>query len=317
MHSWEVGRWIRRQVSRARTSHTRSARGFRVGLRHETLEERVLLSPAELRIVSYNIANATSTESRGQAWARSCRRSALKRSTGSHARSMYWRSRRSRARPRPPQTSSGSSMGSTGPGRTLAAPSTGPPPAGVVSASCTTPRPSSSSRSRRWGPPAARDSPVRRSAIGSAPRAPSGPDDFYLYNGDYKAGSDSTSQSRRLMEAKAVRANADALGPGVQIIYAGDFNTYSSNEAGYQALLASGNGQASDPINRPGAWHNNAAFAGIDNQATAVTHRPGCSAGASLTASTSSSSPTHWPMARAWSTSPTLIIPSATTGRCR
>jgi hypothetical protein len=54
------------------------------------------------------------------------------------------------------------------------------------------------------------------------------------------------------VEAQQGRADADALGPGVPIIYTGDFNSESSNEAALQTLLGSGNGQAFDPINRLG-----------------------------------------------------------------
>ena len=54
------------------------------------------------------------------------------------------------------------------------------------------------------------------------PLGTSGAYDFYLYNGYYKAGNDSTSRNRRLTEALAVREDADDLGAGAQIIYAGD-----------------------------------------------------------------------------------------------
>ncbi len=94
--------------------------------------------------------------------------------------------------------------------------------------------------------------------------------DFWIYNSHYKALDDSTSANRRLDEAEAIRADADALGPGAQILYMGDFNTYTSNEAGYQFLLSPGNGQAVDPLNDPGNWHARVGFIGIDTQAPAV-----------------------------------------------
>jgi endonuclease/exonuclease/phosphatase family metal-dependent hydrolase len=98
--------------------------------------------------------------------------------------------------------------------------------------------------------------------------------DFYLYVSHYKASQGTTNESRRLVEADAIRADADALGTGVQIIYSGDFNTYTSTEPGYQELLSAGNEQAIDPLNRPGAWHNNSNFVGIDSQAPAVSPPP-------------------------------------------
>jgi endonuclease/exonuclease/phosphatase family metal-dependent hydrolase len=61
--------------------------------------------------------------------------------------------------------------------------------------------------------------------------APDGSADFYVYVGHYKAGTASTDRSRRNVEAQQVRADADALGPGVPILYTGDFNSESSNEA--------------------------------------------------------------------------------------
>ena len=90
--------------------------------------------------------------------------------------------------------------------------------------------------------------------------------DFYLYNNHYKASSTATDQARRLVEAINVRNNADALGNGEHIIYAGDFNIRSSNEDSYQELLSAGNGQAFDPISRPGNWNNNSSFRDIHTQ---------------------------------------------------
>ena len=94
--------------------------------------------------------------------------------------------------------------------------------------------------------------------------------DFYLYNSHYKATASSTSTSdeaRRNVEAQQIRQNADALGQGVHIIYTGDFNVKSSNEASIQTLLTSGNAQAFDPINRLGNWSGTASFKDIFTQA--------------------------------------------------
>ncbi len=94
--------------------------------------------------------------------------------------------------------------------------------------------------------------------------------DFYLYNSHYKSGSSATDQNRRQIEATAIRHDADALGQGVQILYVGDFNSYSSSETFYQTLLAAGNGEAFDPVNSPGTWHNNVSFKVVHSQAPAV-----------------------------------------------
>ena len=80
--------------------------------------------------------------------------------------------------------------------------------------------------------------------------------DFYLYNSHYKSGTGSTNQGRRLVEAEAIRADLDRLGDGVAAILAGDYNTRSSSEPSYQELLSVGPGQAFDPIDTPGSWHD-------------------------------------------------------------
>lgn len=85
--------------------------------------------------------------------------------------------------------------------------------------------------------------------------------DFYAYNNHYKASNTDSDEARRLVEASAVRNNADALGEGTHAIYAGDFNMYSGSEDGFQRLLSAGPGQAYDPVDRVGNWHNNASYA--------------------------------------------------------
>lgn len=89
---------------------------------------------------------------------------------------------------------------------------------------------------------------------------------FYVYNSHYKASNDSTNRSRRNVEATEIRTNADALGQGVHIIYTGDMNIYYNTEPAFQTLLSSGNGQAFDPIDRSGYWHNNSAYTDVHTQ---------------------------------------------------
>lgn len=93
---------------------------------------------------------------------------------------------------------------------------------------------------------------------------PDGSADFYIYVGHYKAGNTSSDVTARNTEATQVRANADALGANVPILYTGDFNDTGTDEAMSVTLMRAGNGQAYDPINRPGHWDYNAAFADID-----------------------------------------------------
>lgn len=90
--------------------------------------------------------------------------------------------------------------------------------------------------------------------------------DVYVYNAHWKAASDSTSRNRRLVEASATRADADALPANSNIIYLGDLNVYTSTEPAYAAMLAAGNGRAIDPLNLPGSWSGNASFKAVHTQ---------------------------------------------------
>ena len=94
--------------------------------------------------------------------------------------------------------------------------------------------------------------------------------DFFVYNSHFKAINDAPSRNRRLVEAQALRADADALGPGANVFFVGDFNMYTSNEPAYQHLLGGGDGQAFDPINRPGNWHAGSSFRDVFTQAPAI-----------------------------------------------
>ena len=94
--------------------------------------------------------------------------------------------------------------------------------------------------------------------------------DFFVYSNHYKASTGSRNQARRQVEAAALRADADALGEGTHAIYSGDFNIRSSSEASYQTLLASGPGQAFDPVDAPGNWNDSSQFKWVHTQAPAV-----------------------------------------------
>jgi hypothetical protein len=95
--------------------------------------------------------------------------------------------------------------------------------------------------------------------------------DFYVYNSHYKAGDSATDQAERELEATSIRTHAtygsDLLGEGAHVIYVGDYNMQSSTEDAYQTLISAGDGQAHDPINRPGSWSENASFADVHTQA--------------------------------------------------
>lgn len=95
-----------------------------------------------------------------------------------------------------------------------------------------------------------------------------------IYADHMKSGSGccgtGTDQARRLIEATAIRDDANALPAGWQIIVAGDFNIQSSTQGAYQELVGSltnNRGRFADPINSPGNWNNSPGFAMIHTQA--------------------------------------------------
>ncbi len=95
--------------------------------------------------------------------------------------------------------------------------------------------------------------------------------DFYVYASHYKASTGAANEAERNVEARAIRADADALGQGASVIYAGDFNFYSSSEAGFQTLTGTGNGQAFDPVNRVGSWSGSTTYKDVHTQSPATT----------------------------------------------
>jgi hypothetical protein len=95
--------------------------------------------------------------------------------------------------------------------------------------------------------------------------------DFYVYASHFKASTGSTNEAQRDVEAKAIRADADALGQGASILYTGDFNFYTSSETGFQTLTGTGNGQAFDPISRVGSWSGSTTYKDVHTQSPATT----------------------------------------------
>lgn len=102
---------------------------------------------------------------------------------------------------------------------------------------------------------------------------------FYVYNSHLKSLDTATDAGRRDVEVTAIRADADALPEGTNILYVGDFNLYRSSEPAYQRFLSAGPGQAFDPMARPGDWHSNPAFVDTFTQAPLVTPPPGMTGG--------------------------------------
>jgi len=90
-----------------------------------------------------------------------------------------------------------------------------------------------------------------------------------IYSLHLKASQGTENEIRRRDEAALLRAQLDVLPAGSLFFVCGDYNVYTSDEPAYQLLLSSSpnvNGQCFDPINRPGDWNNNSAFAAIHTQ---------------------------------------------------
>ncbi|MDX2038445.1 MAG: Calx-beta domain-containing protein [Isosphaeraceae bacterium] len=102
---------------------------------------------------------------------------------------------------------------------------------------------------------------------------------FYIYNSHFKAADDTQSKDRRTIEAQAIRADADALGQGTQILYVGDFNLYTSSEGAYQTLVSAGNGQAIDPGGTTGSWSGNNTYRAQFTQAPSSSPPSGLTGG--------------------------------------
>lgn len=90
---------------------------------------------------------------------------------------------------------------------------------------------------------------------------------FYMH----LTASNSSSDSLSRFEQTKMLKNWISARPHIQFVLAGgDLNFYTDQEVGYQTLLDMGNLKLKDPINRPGKWNNNAAFADVHTQSTRV-----------------------------------------------
>ncbi|MEE8130480.1 MAG: hypothetical protein V3T48_09340 [Vicinamibacterales bacterium] len=76
---------------------------------------------------------------------------------------------------------------------------------------------------------------------------------FYIYSSHLKASPGGPNEDERLVGVMAIRANADSLPEGTQIIFAGDMNFHDNGETGYLEFLSPGAGQAFDPL-ETGPW---------------------------------------------------------------
>jgi endonuclease/exonuclease/phosphatase family metal-dependent hydrolase len=98
------------------------------------------------------------------------------------------------------------------------------------------------------------------------PNATLGESDFYVYTIHLKSGTTGLDATIRGTEASLLRADADALGEGTNVLFVGDFNMKTSAEAAYTNLVSSGAGQVQDVADAPGDWFDNPAFKNLHSQ---------------------------------------------------
>jgi endonuclease/exonuclease/phosphatase family metal-dependent hydrolase len=85
-----------------------------------------------------------------------------------------------------------------------------------------------------------------------------------------KAGSTSSDVSSRAQETALLMSYLDQQNLNENLLVMGDFNVTSSSELAYSQLVNHGqpDNRFYDPINRPGTWNNNSAFAQWHTQST-------------------------------------------------
>jgi endonuclease/exonuclease/phosphatase family metal-dependent hydrolase len=89
---------------------------------------------------------------------------------------------------------------------------------------------------------------------------------FYVYSIHLKSGDTGADVTTRGTEAAFLRADADSLGEGTQVLFVGDFNMKTSAEAAYQNFVSAGPAQLQDVADAPGDWFDNAAFKSLHSQ---------------------------------------------------
>ncbi|MBL0926438.1 MAG: hypothetical protein IBJ11_02145 [Phycisphaerales bacterium] len=85
---------------------------------------------------------------------------------------------------------------------------------------------------------------------------------FYIYSSHLKAGTAASDYTDRNTGVSTIRSNAAALAGGRRIIFAGDYNLYSTGDAAYTTMVSAGSG-----INVPVDPLGNATWAGSGNAA--------------------------------------------------
>ncbi len=92
---------------------------------------------------------------------------------------------------------------------------------------------------------------------------------IYAYVTHLKSSQGGANQQLRLSMVEAFVNDTQQLEEDAYVLFAGDFNIYTSTEPAYLEILDQTNNIAmADPINTPGAWNNNEDFTAVHTQST-------------------------------------------------
>lgn len=97
------------------------------------------------------------------------------------------------------------------------------------------------------------------------------PVQIYIYICHLKSSQGAANELERLDMVNRFTADLATIPANSFVLFSGDLNLYSANEPAYQELVDPTNAIGlRDPINTPGDWHNNTAFAGVHTQSTRI-----------------------------------------------
>ena len=92
---------------------------------------------------------------------------------------------------------------------------------------------------------------------------------IYAYVTHLKSSQGGANQQLRLSMVEAFVNDTQQLEEDAFVLFAGDFNIYTSTEPAYLEILDQTNSIAmADPIDTPGAWNNNEDFRAVHTQST-------------------------------------------------
>ncbi len=91
---------------------------------------------------------------------------------------------------------------------------------------------------------------------------------IWFYSAHLKAGNFQEDADQRAAEAQTFKNYLTNNFRTGNMVLGGDFNFYTSSEAGCQTIMFTGNQTFRDPINRLGSWNNNSNYKDVHTQST-------------------------------------------------